>query len=89
MTINFPNLSRSYNAKRRCVCFWGYDETTEVSFFVEEGVLSRIDSKTTQDEAGFLSAFDAHRDWILKVAGVAHSRHRKNAHIIAVSDLTP
>ncbi len=86
MTISFPNLSRSYDAKRHCVCFWGYDEVTEVSFFIGEGLLSLIGSESAQDEAGYLSVFDAHRDSILKVAGSVHARQRKTAHIIAISD---
>jgi len=32
MTLNFPNEGRSYDARRRLVCFWGYDSTIEVSF---------------------------------------------------------
>ena len=37
MTINFPNPSRSYDATRRAVRFWGHDSAMEASFFVAEG----------------------------------------------------
>lgn len=86
MTINFPNPSRSYDAKRRFVCFWGYDQVIEVSFFVEQDALSRIDPETKQDEAGFLSAFDVNRDRILRVAGEIHSKGRKISHFLTASD---
>ena len=32
MALNFPNPSRSYDASRHCVCFWGYDGAREVAF---------------------------------------------------------
>jgi Protein of unknown function (DUF1488) len=53
MALNFPNLSRSYDAKGHCVRFWGYDEVLEIPFFVEEGALSRIHPQARGDEAGF------------------------------------
>jgi len=34
MRLNFPNNSRSFDANRSRVCFWGYDSTIEISFFV-------------------------------------------------------
>ena len=42
MTINFPNQSRSYDATRRAVRFWGYDRSMEASFFMTADALKRI-----------------------------------------------
>ena len=33
MTLNFPNLSRSYEARQNRVRFWGYDSAREITFF--------------------------------------------------------
>ena len=43
MTINFPNQSRSYDSRHRCIRFWGHDDALEVSFVVEEDALTQID----------------------------------------------
>lgn len=56
------------------VRFWGYDETIEIAFFVEEGALSKIHPDTTVSEAGFLNTFVVNRDRIYKVASKIYSR---------------
>jgi len=38
MALNFPNPSRSYDASRHCVCFWGYDNAREIAFLVDDAV---------------------------------------------------
>ena len=81
--LNFPNPSRSYDETEHGVHFWGYDQTIEVSFFVEESALSRISPQTRQDEAGFLTTFDVHRDRIRAVADKVYSRRRKGAYIFS------
>jgi len=43
MPLSFPNESRSYDARQRCVRFWAYDESLEIPFFVEADALCRID----------------------------------------------
>ena len=87
MALSFPNQSRSYDAKRHCVRFWAYDDMLEISFFVEEDALCRIESKITRSEAEFLNAFDLHRDRIFKAAGRVYSRHGKASYTLAISDL--
>jgi hypothetical protein len=59
--LNFPNPSRSYDETGHGVRFWGYDQTFEVSFFVEDGALSKVHPDTTVNEAGFLNTFDVNR----------------------------
>ncbi len=44
MTLNFTNESRSYDATRHAVRFWGYDGSREVSFFVTEDALRRLEA---------------------------------------------
>ena len=87
LALNFPNRSRSYNATRHCVRFWAYDEVLEISFFVEEDALCRMDPKATRSEAGFLNALNLHRVRIFKAAGRVYSRHSKGSYTLAASDL--
>lgn len=79
--LNFPNPSRSYDETRHGVRFWGYNQTFEVSFFVEGGALSKVSPETMADEAGFLNTFDVNRDRICAVAGNVYSRRRKASYI--------
>ena len=42
VTLNFPNPSRSYDASRHCVCFWGYDNSREITFLVDDAMLAKL-----------------------------------------------
>jgi len=42
MAIIFPNHSRSYDATRRAVPFWGYDRSMESSFFIMADALKQM-----------------------------------------------
>lgn len=86
MAIEFPNHSRSHDAARHAVQFWGYDTIVEVLFRITEGALSRINAGPTQDSASFLSAFDRHRDRIFKVASEVYSRGRRGTYELVASD---
>lgn len=86
MTLDFPNVSRSYDETRDLVRFWGYDRTIEVSFFVEAGALSKLDPMTSQQEAGYLETFDAAREQIYKVARKVYSRSRKGNYLLVAAD---
>lgn len=79
--LNFPNPSRSYDETRHGVRFWGYDRTIEISFFVEEGALSKVGPETSSDEAGFLNTFDLNRNRICAVAWDIYSRRHKASYI--------
>src|SRR6476659_2475608 len=52
--IDFPNHSRSYDATRHAVRFWGYDSAIEWSFFVTVDALARIHPSLAPNEAGML-----------------------------------
>lgn len=86
MTLNFPNESRSYDARRNVVRFWGYDSALEISFFVEASALRKLSPHTAAMEAGYLEAFDTTRDLIHESARKAYSRAHKGAYLLAVAD---
>ena len=58
MAVNFPNRSRSYDATRRAVHFWGHDRSMESSFFVTADALNRIQPNLRFDAVDLLRAFD-------------------------------
>ena len=57
MTLDFPNESRSYDAKRNLVRFWGYDSALEISLFVEASALRKLNPLMENGESGCLKAF--------------------------------
>jgi len=86
MTLGFPNPSRSYDATRRAVRFWGHDNAMEASFFVTEEALRRVAPGLAADEAGFLAAFDAHRDEIIAAAVRVYTRGHKGSYEVVAAD---
>ena len=64
MRLSFPNQSRSFDDSKSRVCFWGYDKTIEVTFYVESDALKRLSPDMSDVEAGFLQAFDTARNKI-------------------------
>jgi len=86
MPLNFPNQSRSFYATRRAVRFWGYDSALEMSFFVSEGALKKLQPDMLLDEPGMLRAFDAHRDMICAAAAKVYVRGRKGSYDLERSD---
>jgi len=86
MALTFPNLSRSYDADRRRVRFWGHDNAIEVQFFLDENALFRLDPKTKNVEAGMLQTFDAWRERIHEVAGKAYAFNRRAFYTLAATD---
>ena len=88
MRLSFPNPSRSFDAGRNRVCFWGYDSTIEISFFVEADALKRLCPEMSSAETGFLKAFDAVRNRIHEVADKVYVRGGKGsyAYVLAAED---
>jgi hypothetical protein len=84
MPLSFPNLSRSFDATRRAVRFWGYDSAMEFSFFVTEDALKRVQPNMRGDRAAILSTFDSHRDLICRTAVKVFARGRRGSY-----DLNP
>ena len=85
--LTFPNLSRSYDARQRCVRFWAYDDALEIPFFVDASALCQIDPTVASDEFGLLSAFDLYRDRIFKAADRVYVRRRRGSYTLTASDM--
>jgi hypothetical protein len=80
MSLNFPNQSRSYDATRRAVRFWGYDSAMETSFFVSVEALKRIQPDLQTNEAGLLKAFDLNRELVYATAAKVYRRGHKGSY---------
>jgi hypothetical protein len=83
--IDFPNHSRSYDATRHAVRFWGHDSAIEASFFIDEDALARIQPGVRPDESGFLNAFDANRDKICAAAARVYIRGSRGSYDLGAS----
>ena len=66
--------------------FWGHDSAMEWSFYVSADALQRIQPDVERDEAGFLRAFDSHRNLIQAAAIKAYARGRKGSYDLAEAD---
>jgi hypothetical protein len=87
MTINFPNSSRSYDATRRAVRFWGYDRSMENSFFVTVDALQRIQPNLRSDANDLLRAFDNNRERIYAIATKVYARGRRGSYDVLAADV--
>lgn len=87
MSLNFSNLSRSYDGTRHAVRFWGYDASREVSFFVTAEALRRLQPSTPDVETALLGAFDGARARIQAAAAKAYARGPKGSYELGPGDL--
>ncbi len=85
MALAFPNASRSFDAERRAVRFWGHESQFEFTFYIDVDALHRLSPQSTNDEASLLRAFDANRSRIEIAAGHAHSRGRQSFYHLPAS----
>ena len=86
MALSFPNQSRSFDATRCAVRFWGHDSAMEASFFVTNDALRRIAPSMRFDEDGLLSAFDLNRKLIYEIAAKVYGRGRKGSYELVAAD---
>ncbi len=87
MALSFPNPSRSYDPEHRRIRFWGHDRTVEVSFFLEEDALLRLEPDTPPVEASMLAAFDKARARIFEIATNLYNASRsKTGGVITDTD---
>jgi hypothetical protein len=86
MALSFPNQSRTYDATRRAVRFWGNDSAMEASFFVNEDALKRLQPDMRFDEAGLLGAFDLNRQLIYATAAKVYGRGPKGSYDLLPDD---
>jgi hypothetical protein len=85
-TIAFPNPSRSYDAARHGVLFWGNDSAMDVDFFVSDEALRQLQSDVGTEQADLLRAFDLHRSRILEAAAGIYNRQRRGIHVLNASN---
>jgi uncharacterized protein DUF1488 len=86
MALTFPNRSRSFDATRRAVRFWGHDSAMETSFFVTEDALKRLQPDMQVGEVGLLKVFDLNRDLIQATAAKVYARGRKGSYELVTAD---
>ena len=86
--MSYPNPFRSFDTSSNRVCFWEYDSTIEISFFVGIDALKRLCPDMGDAESGFLQAFDAALNRIHEVADKVYERGGKGsyAYILGVED---
>lgn len=73
ISIQFPNSSRSFDGSKHRVCFWGYDKTMEVSFYIGVEALQKIRKGVGSAEAELLAVFDTALDKIHVVAAKVYA----------------
>jgi hypothetical protein len=83
--LNFPNGSRSYDARRQAVGFWGYDGAMEVSFLVTAEALRALNAPSA-DERALLNAFDAHCGEIRTPASKFYKRKCRGSYELTESN---
>lgn len=86
MTVSFPNSSRSYDATRNAIRFWGHDSAMEASFFIAADALRRLQPGAGNDEASLLRAFDANRELICATAARLYTRGSRGSYDLVASD---
>ena len=87
MPINFPNDSRSYDATRHAIRFWGYDRAMESSFFMTVDALKHIQPNLRPVADELLLVFDRNRDRIYATAAKVYARGRRGSYDIYAADL--
>jgi len=87
MAITFPNRSRSYDATRRAVRFWGYDRSMEYSFFIMADALKQMQPNLQGDAIYILRAFDVNRERIYEIAAKVYARGRKGSYDLNIADV--
>lgn len=83
VALQFPNPSRSYDASRHCVCFWGHDNSREITFLLDDAVLRNMHPHVGFDEHSILEAFDRGREKILEIAKKLYTGGQQNRYSIS------
>jgi hypothetical protein len=65
------------------VCFWGYDNSREIAFLVDDRMLKKLDPDTLADEPALLAAFDSNRIQILEFARNLYSGGTQSRYTIS------
>jgi hypothetical protein len=87
MSIHFPNASRSYDANRRAIRFWGHDSAMERSFVISAYALRQLQPNVEMEEEALLGAFDTHRDRICQIAAKLYARGPRDFYEVGEYDV--
>lgn len=88
MKLHFPNASRSYDARRKWVRFWAYDNAMEIPFFLAADALTQMSPDTADDETGLLASFDQHWGRICKAAERVYTRNSRGSYLLSAPDFS-
>lgn len=77
MAIHFPNPSRSFDATRNAVHFWGHDQSMETSFYISAEALQRLTPGPARDESALLASFDRNCTRIHEAAAKIYGSGKK------------
>lgn len=86
MSLTFPNRSRSYDEAGKRIRFVGHDGMFQISFSVAADAMTKIQPRTSADEAGYLATFDSESSVIRDVASKAYDRTRKSMYVLTSDD---
>ena len=81
MSLNFPNLSRSFEPEQNRIRFWGYDRAMEVTFFMKVETLMAVCPGVGKEEADLLEAFDTKIERIRRAASKVYARRRDLSYV--------
>lgn len=85
VTLSFPNRTRSFDEARNAVRFIGYDNLSEVVFFIEASALSKpVGGEFSQVEC--LRAFDDACGMIHDAARKVYSRKKATFYVLKTTD---
>lgn len=84
MALSFPNECRSFDHVRKRVRFWAYNQSIEISLFVEEDALQKLSETPCTDASEILASFDAARDLIHAVADKVYARSARGTYAISL-----
>jgi hypothetical protein len=65
------------------VCFWGYDNSREISFLVDDAMLTKLNPDAGTGEPALLAAFDRNRERILGLAKNLYTGGPQNRYTIS------
>jgi hypothetical protein len=89
MSLDFPNISRSFDDKTRRIRFLGHDGMFEVRFFVDSDAITAKMKRVIVGERDFLAAFDILRTQIYATAKKAYQHgKKKDTYVLTAADFS-
>lgn len=85
MALVFPNLTRSFEASKGRVRFWGYDDAIELTFFLSLDVLLQLAPGKCRSETAALEIFDRMLPEIHEAARSAYAHGRRDEYAFALT----